>query len=323
MKRVIKSERRNFIKKSALLGGGVVASLPSFPFVPSLLGMNQTVWEFKISLAQWSFHRALKAGTLKHLDFAPKAKKDFGISAVEYVREFFKDKGEDKDYISQMGRIAEDAGVENLLIMIDGEGNLGDAEKRKRNRAVKNHYKWVKAAKQLGCHSIRVNAAGSGSAEEVQKAALDGLSRLSEFAKDYEINIVVENHGGYSSNGKWLSELIRSVQMDNCGTLPDFGNFCIEGNAYGNSADGECVKEYDRYLGMEELLPFAKGVSAKSYDFDEQGNEVGIDFKRILSLVKESGYSGYIGIEYEGAKMSEEDGVRATKRLLESLGGQV
>ena len=323
MKRVIKSERRNFIKKSALLGGGVVASLPGFPFVPSLLGMNQTVWEFKISLAQWSFHRALKAGTLKHLDFAPKAKKDFGISAVEYVREFFKDKGEDKDYISQMRRIAEDAGVKNLLIMIDGEGNLGDAEKRKRNRAVKNHYKWVKAAKQLGCHSIRVNAAGSGSAEEVQKAALDGLSRLSEFAKDYEINIVVENHGGYSSNGKWLSELIRSVQMDNCGTLPDFGNFCIEGNVYGRSGDEECVKEYDRYLGMEELLPFAKGVSAKSYDFDEQGNEVGIDFKRILSLVKESGYSGYIGIEYEGAKMSEEDGVRATKRLLQSLGGQL
>ena len=254
---------------------------------------------------------------MTNLDFPVMAKKDFGIDAVEYVNIFFKDKAEDAAYLSQLNTICSDNGVSNVLIMCDGEGNLGDADEAKRIEAVENHYKWVEAAKTLGCHSIRVNARGTGTAEEVAAAAIDGLGRLSEFAKDFDINVIVENHGGVSSDGKWLSNVISLVGMANCGTLPDFGNFCIE------SGEDGCIKEYDRYLGVKELMPFAKGVSAKSHDFDENGNETHTDYTKMLKIVKEAGYRGHIGIEYEGAEDPENVGIMKTKALLEKVGAMV
>ena len=272
---------------------------------------------FKISLAEWSLHKALFADEMTNLDFPVMAKKDFGIDAVEYVNIFFKDKAEDAAYLSQLNTICSDNGVSNVLIMCDGEGNLGDADEAKRIEAVENHYKWVEAAKTLGCHSIRVNARGTGTAEEVAAAAIDGLGRLSEFAKDFDINVIVENHGGVSSDGKWLSNVISLVGMANCGTLPDFGNFCIE------SGEDGCIKEYDRYLGVKELMPFAKGVSAKSHDFDENGNETHTDYTKMLKIVKEAGYRGHIGIEYEGAEDPENVGIMKTKALLEKVGAMV
>ena len=196
--------------------------------------------------------------------------------------------------------------------MVDGEGNLGDSDANKRNQAVENHYQWIEAAKQLGCHSIRVNAAGEGTYEEVQENAIQGLRSLATFAKDYDVNVIVENHGGYSSNGKWLSKVISSVDMANCGTLPDFGNFCITRDENWN-----CLEEYDRYLGMKDIMPFAKGVSAKSHDFDENGNEIHSNFSKMLQIVKDANFKGYIGVEYEGKTLSEYDGIRATKALLE------
>lgn len=272
---------------------------------------------FKISLAEWSLHKALFAEEMTNLDFPVMAKNDFGIDAVEYVNIFFKDKAEDAAYLSQLNTICNDNGVSNVLIMCDGEGNLGDSDEAKRNEAVENHYKWVEAAKTLGCHSIRVNARGTGTDEEVATAAIDGLGRLSEFAKDFDINVIVENHGGISSDGKWLSNVISSVGMANCGTLPDFGNFCIESNEDG------CINEYDRYLGVKELMPFAKGVSAKSHDFDENGDEIHTDYTKMLKVVKEAGYRGHIGIEYEGAEDSENMGIMKTKTLLEKVGSMV
>lgn len=272
---------------------------------------------FKISLAEWSLHKALFAEEMTNLDFPVMAKNDFGIDAVEYVNIFFKDKAEDAAYLSQLNTICIDNGVSNVLIMCDGEGNLGDSDEAKRNEAVENHYKWVEAAKTLGCHSIRVNARGTGTDEEVATAAIDGLGRLSEFAKDFDINVIVENHGGISSNGKWLSNVISSVGMANCGTLPDFGNFCIESNEDG------CINEYDRYLGVKELMPFAKGVSAKSHDFDENGDEIHTDYTKMLKVVKEAGYRGHIGIEYEGTEDSENMGIMKTKTLLEKVGSMV
>lgn len=272
---------------------------------------------FKISLAEWSLHKALFADEMTNLDFPVMAKKDFGIDAVEYVNIFFKDKAEDAAYLSQLNTICSDNGVSNVLIMCDGEGNLGDADEAKRIEAVENHYKWVEAAKTLGCHSIRVNARGTGTAEEVAAAAIDGLGRLSEFAKDFDINVIVENHGGVSSDGKWLSNVISLVGMANCGTLPDFGNFCIE------SGEDGCIKEYDRYLGVKELMPFAKGVSAKSHDFDENGNETHTNYTKMLKIVKEAGYRGHIGIEYEGAEDPENVGIMKTKALLEKVGAMV
>ena len=272
---------------------------------------------FKISLAEWSLHKMLFDGKLNNLDFPAKAKNDFGISAVEYVNQFFKDKAKDQAYLADLKKRCDDIGVTSVLIMIDGEGGLGDTKKNQRAQAVDNHKKWVEAAKFLGCHSIRVNAYGEGSAEEVGKAATDGLRSLSEFAKDFNIGVIVENHGGYSSDGQWLSKVIADTQMQNCGTLPDFGNFCLKREG------DKCAEMYDRYKGTEELMRYAKGASAKTYDFDEQGNCIETDYSRMLQIVKNAGYTGHIGIEYEGSKLSEEEGIRATKALLEKYGAQM
>lgn len=272
---------------------------------------------FKISLAEWSLNKQIFSGEISNLDFPAKARQAFGIEAVEYVNQFFMDKAQDKNYLRELKMRSNDVGVTNVLIMCDLEGGLGDTDEARRIQAVENHKKWVEAAQFLGCSSIRVNAYGEGSREEVARAATDGLRRLAEFAKDFDINVIVENHGSYSSDGEWLSSVIGATEMSNCGTLPDFGNFCIR---YENNA---CAEWYDRYKGTEEMMPYAKGVSAKTYDFDDHGNCIETDYDRMLRIVKDAGYTGYIGIEYEGSKLSEDEGIMATKRLLERIGALV
>ena len=263
---------------------------------------------FEISIAEWSLHKSLFGKKISNLDFPVVAKKEFKISAVEYVNQFFKDKATDKNYLNELKKICDNEGVKSLLIMCDGEGKLGDPDKNKRVSSVNNHKRWIEAAKHLGCHSIRVNASSSGSYDDQQKLAADGLSRLSEFASTHGLNVIVENHGGLSSNGQWLSGVMKSVNMKNCGTLPDFGNFRIGGG-----------KTYDRYKGVKELMPFAKAVSAKSHDFDDNGNEIHTDYHKMMKIVIDAGYRGYVGVEYEGSKLSEYDGIKATKKLLESV----
>ncbi|MBA4716632.1 MAG: sugar phosphate isomerase/epimerase family protein [Verrucomicrobiales bacterium] len=263
---------------------------------------------FEISIAEWSLHKSLFGKKMTNLDFPVVAKKEFNISAVEYVNQFFKDKANDKKYLNELKKICDNEGVKSLLIMCDGEGKLGDPDKTKRISSVNNHKRWIEAAKHLGCHSIRVNASSSGSYDDQQKLAADGLSKLSEFASTHGLNVIVENHGGLSSNGQWLSAVMKSVNKKNCGTLPDFGNFRIGG---GNT--------YDRYKGVKELMPFAKAVSAKSHDFDDNGNEIHTDYHKMMKIVIDAGYRGYVGIEYEGSKLSEYDGIKATKKLLESV----
>lgn len=277
---------------------------------------------FKISLAQWSLHKALFAKEFDNLDFPAKARNEFGISAVEYVNQFFKDKAKDEKYLAELKKRCKDNGVTSVLIMVDGEGEMADTDAQKRMKAVENHYKWVDAAKFLGCHSIRVNCFGVGSANEVAKAGADGLRKLAEYAQKSDIGVIVENHGGYSSDGQWLAGVMKAVGMPNCGTLPDFGNFCIR-REKGDMWESPCVEEYDRYKGVKEMMPFAKGVSAKSHDFDDKGNCIQTDYSKMLKIVKEAGYSGYIGIEYEGSKLSEPDGIRATKALLERVGKEL
>lgn len=280
----------------------------------SELATNGNDLFFKISLAEWSLNKQLFGGELTNLDFPAKAKNDFGIDAVEYVNQFFKDKAQDRAYLTDLKKRCDDLGVASVLIMCDGEGGLGDTNEAKRMQAVDNHKKWVEAAQFLGCHSIRVNAYGEGTRELVAEAATKGLASLSEFAKDFKINVIVENHGGYSSDGKWLSKVIADTRMDNCGTLPDFGNFCIV------SENNECKEWYDRYVGTQEMMPYAKGVSAKAMDFDEAGNCVETDYNKMLSIVKDAGYKGHIGIEYEGNRLPEDEGIRATKALLQRVG---
>lgn len=277
---------------------------------------------FNISLAQWSLNKALFGGELTHLEFPATAKNEFGINAVEYVNQFFADKAEDTSYLDEMNSRCNDLGVDQVLIMVDGEGGLAVMDEAKRTEAVENHYKWVEAAQHLGCHSIRVNAFGEGTREDTKQAAVDGLGRLSEFAKDYNVNVIVENHGGYSSDGEWLAGVMEQVDMDNCGTLPDFGNFCVKREG-GSPWEGECVEEYDMYKGVRELMPYAKGVSAKSYDFDKEGYETSIDFSRMLRIIQDAGFTGYIGIEYEGNELSEREGIKKTKDLLMRVGKEL
>ena len=312
------TDRRKFIQQL----GGIAAGITGLSLLNknAFASVTSTKPFFEISLAQWSLHKTIFAKKLDNLDFPAKAKNDFGISVVEYVNQFFKDKAKDSSYLNELLKRCRDNGVKNHLIMCDGEGDLGATKDADRLKAVENHYKWVDAAKHLGCATIRVNAAGNGSREDVAKAAVDGLGRLGEYASKENINVIVENHGGYSSDGKWLAGVMKQVGKKNVGTLPDFGNFCIkhEPNNWGN-----CIESYDRYQGTKELMPYAKGVSAKTNHFDDNGNCVETDYNKIMKIVKDSGFQGYIGIEYEGPVLSEDEGIRKTKALLEKVGAQL
>lgn len=284
--------------------------------------------DFKISLAQWSLHKTyfgtaiqdwqefgrllmespdeLLQGEIDPKDF-PSVAKGYGIDCIELVNTFYFSKANDQAYWDEFKKLCDKEGVTVGLIMCDALGNLGDSDPEARQEAVENHYPWVDIAQFLGAKSIRVNAAGEGSPEEVAANAVDGLSKLGEYGKSKGINIIVENHGGLSSDGQWLSGVMEKVDMENVGTLPDFGNFY----------------EYDKYQGITDLMPYAKGVSAKSNSFDEEGNEVNSDFLRIMKIVKESGFKGYVGIEYEGSELSEDEGIKATKALLEKVFAEI
>lgn len=263
---------------------------------------------FRISLAEWSLHRALGSGKLDHLDFPHVAAQQYGIEAVEYVNSFFKERARDQGYLLTLRDRCESVGVKSLLIMCDGEGRLGDPDGAARTRAVENHYRWVEAARVLGCHSIRVNAASEGSWEEQRDLAADGLARLAEFADGYGIDVIVENHGGLSSNGRWLASVIETAGHLRVGTLPDFGNFRISES-----------ERYDNYTGVEQLMPYARAVSAKTHDFDEAGDETNLDYERLIRIVLDAGYRGWIGIEYEGGRLPEPEGIRLTRALLERV----
>jgi len=273
---------------------------------------------FKISLAEWSLHRALQAGELDNLDFPRLSREEFGIDAVEYVNVFFMEKARDAAYLGELKARCEDHGVRSLLIMCDRLGELGNPHGGRRNEAVDNHKPWVQAARFLGCHSVRVNAASEGSYEEQQKLAADGLRKLAEYGDEHGINVVVENHGGLSSNGEWLAGVMKLVDHPRIGTLPDFGNFCFDW-----SKKDDPAAWYDRYKGVAEMMPFAKAVSAKSHDFDAEGNETATDYRRMMQIVLDAGYRGYVGIEYEGERLGEYDGIRATKALLERVRGEL
>jgi len=308
------NNRRTFIKNVT----GLTAGITAFGMVPGMLPSCACAGPkfFSISLAQWSLHRYFKRwtqggytdGEADPLDFPAITRNEFGIEGLEYVNTFYYEKINETGYLNELKNRCDSEGMNSVLIMVDAEGNLGDPETENRNKAVSNHFRWVEAAKFLGCHSIRVNARSDGSWDEQMKLAADGIRSLCEFADDFNIHVIVENHGGLSSNGEWLSGVMKMIDHPRAGTLPDFGNFII--------ADG---KEYDRYKGVAELMPYAKGVSAKSHEFDGEGNEVRTDYYKMLQIVKDAGFKGYVGIEYEGSELSEFEGIKATKALLEKV----
>ena len=304
-------DRRNFSK--LILSSSLFGFFPNSNF-PSSFESNNSL---KISLAQWSLNKSIKSGKLSPLDFAKKAR-FLEIDAIEHVSTLYT-RHSDVTKKMSMDKLAkeliiraDDFGIENILIMIDGQGKLASSNRPSRLSAIDKHKRWIDFALSIGCKTLRLNLNGSKRLDKWTSNSIKSLFSLSNYNKN--INIVVENHGGFSSNGKYLANVIKQVKLDNCGTLPDFGNFCLDG--WPKSCLG---KFYDKYLGVEELMPYAHAVSAKSYDFDEMGNETSIDFERMINIVKSSGFQGYIGIEFEGDKMSEEEGILATKKLLEKL----
>lgn len=297
--------RRDFLRRSAFLPLGLGLGACRSGSSRSQAAPAATKPWFRVSLAEWSLHRTLRAGEITNLDFPGHARREFGIEAVEYVNSFFKEEARNTAYLDELNQRCADAGVESLLIMCDGEGHLADADQARRARAIENHHKWIEAAAHLGCHAIRVNAGGSGAREDMMKRAADSLVALAEYGRPHGVAVIVENHGGPSSDGAWLAGVMRLADDPAVGTLPDFGNFRVSEEV-----------EYDRYRGVEELMPFAKAVSAKSHDFDGNGDCVQTDYRRMLSIVKDAGYRGWIGVEYEGGGVPEAEGIRLTKDLL-------
>jgi len=303
--------RRDFVKVSA-------ASLSAIG-VPAVGSAADPL--YKISLAEWSINKPLFGGQMQHLDFA-KIAKGVGIDAIEYVNQFFKDKAKDTAFLKEMNTRAKGEGVTQVLIMCDGEGNLGDSDAAKRQTAVENHYKWVEAAKFLGCHTIRVNGYSdtTRTPEEQQKLVADGLHKLSEFADKAGINVVIENHGGLSSNAKWLVQTIRMANHKRAGTLPDFGNFRLAGPTK-DKPDAK-VESYDSYVGVAEMMPLARGVSVKPRVWDANGKDADIDLLKMMKIVVDAGYRGHCGIEY-GPEGKELEGVKDLRVQLERVRDQL
>ncbi len=317
--------RRSFLKKAAAAGAAALMQPAT-----SLTALTQARRSFKISLAQWSlnkrFFKKPGAEPLDHLDFA-KTARTLGFDGIEYVNQMFMDKAADESYLAEMKKRAADEGVRSLLIMCDREGSLGDPDDAKRRQTVENHLKWLDAARFLGCHSIRVNAASDPKKtwDEQAKLAADGLHALCVEGEKRGLYVVVENHGGLSSNGKWLTQVMKQADHPRVGILPDFGNF------YTNRENAEL---YNPYQGLREFMPWVKAaVSAKAYDWDtgagryytedrREPREITLDFERLIEIVVTAGYSGYIGVEYEGQKHTEEEGIVRTRKVLEELRGK-
>ncbi len=305
--------RRTFIKKTTLAAAAI--SMPSFYAFKNKLENNMP----KISLAQWSLNRAFFSKELNPVQFANLAKNDYGISAIEYVNQFYIDTATDEKFWNEMTTRASDVGVQSLIMMVDEEEKLGDLDDVKRKKAVEDHYKWVNAAKILGCHSIRVNAFGEGGLEELKTSLTDGLGQLTEYAAKEKINVIIENHGLHTSNANFIVDVIKGVGNPFLGTLPDFGNWCLNAEWGSIQPSKNCGEIYPPEEGLKKFLPYAKGVSAKSYTFDANGNETVIEYPKLLKLVKDSEFDGHIGIEFEGENMSEPQGIKATKALIERV----
>jgi len=299
-------KRRTFIR-SSIIGASALAATP-------LIARTAQQKALQISLAQWSLHRSFNDGILDPVDFASIAREKYKIDAVEFVNGFYHDKATDEMFWNKMKARSADAGVKNLVLMVDDEGDLGSASEKKRLESVENHYKWVHAAKLMGCHTMRVNAFGDADREIFRMAIMDAMSRLADYAAKSGINIVIENHGLFSSDAALIAEIIKEVNRPNFGSFPDFGNWCL--SAKWGTTQGDCDKVYDRYQGVAELLPYAKALSAKSYNFNEEGEDTKIDYYKMMKIVKESDYNGYIGIEYEGMEKSEHEGILITKELM-------
>lgn len=333
------NSRRKFLRKAALGAAGLTmnASLPARLLATAAPASKPAGLFFKIAVSQFSFASQFWTKQLDALDFPAKSK-ELGITGLDYCSMFFATKARDQAFLGELKKRSADAGTYNLRIMIDGEGVLGDVDQSNRLKAVENHFKWIDAAAALGCPMIRVNVEGDGAPADVAKAAVDSLGRLIEYGAKSQVDVIVENHIGISCNAAWLADVMKQLNNPHGGTLADFGNFCVnrtkpETMDIAGYMKTKCLEEYDRYKGIAELMPYAKGVHAKSHLFTADGNDQETDFNRMFRIIKDSGFTGWVSVEYEGGlfKMYTKDskylddyaGTTATKNLVEKAGRQV
>jgi len=279
--------------------------------------IKKSALDHKLVLAQWSFNKELFANEMNTFDFIREAS-EMGFAGVEFVNQFFIDKIEDTTYFDSLSIISKQVGIKNTLLMIDRAGNLGASNKEEREAAVLEHKKWMLAAAHLGCPNIRVNAHGDGSSDEVFEACKTSIAQLLIWGKQRKVGVLIENHGGYSSDGDWLLKLVDELKPHGVSSLADFDNWCIE-RENGELWGAPCIKEYDRYLGVKQLLPSAKSVSVKAFDFDDNGLPIKTDFVKMFKLIQESGYDGYLAVEFEGHNIDAKKGILKTKALAEKF----
>lgn len=267
----------------------------------------------KYSLAQWSFNRELFAGEMNTVDFVYAAG-EMGFDGVEYVSQFFQDKVTDKAYLDTLNAAANAAGVKNIMIQVDNIGHLGASDPEQRTKAIIAAKKWVDAASYLGCDMMRVNAHGDGTPEQIKAQSIQAIAEVADYANSKGVQIIIENHGAISNNGAWLADLVSQLADKKVASLADFHNWCIE-RENGELWGAPCIQEYDYYQGFTELMPTAKAVSVKAFEFDAQGNETTMDFVKFFKIMKAASYNGYLGIEYEGSDLASRDGIFKTKAL--------
>ena len=328
----MKTNRRHFLATAAvgIAGAGLASMIPDYLKAAEA----STALPFKLALSQFSLASQFWTKQLDPLDFPSKTMKSFGIAGLDYCSMFFPDKAKDAKFLAELKKRSADSGCYNLRIMIDSEGVLGAIKSEERMKAIENHYKWIDAAAALGCPMIRVNIEGEGNPDEVAKAAEESLNKLIEYGRTGNVDVIVENHVGMSCNGAWLAAVMKKMNNPHCGTLADFGNFCINRtkpptNDIAGWMTTKCLEEYDRYKGIEELMPYAKGVHAKTHVFNSEGNDTETDFARMFQIIKKSGFTGWVSIEYEGGLLKmygkdpkylgDDEGVLATKKLVEKV----
>jgi len=283
-------------------------SLLGLPFLAAMPLHGRAANEprkIRISLGQWSLHKAMGRRLLSNLDFPRVAREQFGIEGLEFVN--FLWEAPTSDYIQRVKRAMSSTATKAVLMMCDGEGLMAHSVKEKRLQTAANHYKWVDIAAELGAHAIRANLGAEkepktpAEVDAVVNYAAESFRKLAEYGASRKVNVVVENHGGVSSDPVAMARVIKAVKLPNLGVLPDFGNF---------------AKEVDRYDAIAKFMPYAKAVTFKCVDFKD-GKETTMDMDRLMKSVLDSGYRSWVGIEYGGDRLTEYEGIQAAKNYLE------
>jgi len=308
-------KRRQFIHKNLFAAGGVMG-LSQFP------GLLQEAWasdlksEFKVSIAPWSLTRKPYGENdpdgIHFLDY-PLVARELGFEAIEHDNLHYPGDLPNDKHLAKMKQRTEEAGVTNTLILCGALGDIADSRKSRRKKANFNYERWIEAAQFLGCHQVRVVCSDHIDIDwdEKMKLTVEAVSKLADFAQGHSIELLIENHNGYTSNPNWLVEMIQKVNRPNCGILGDFTEWRIEQNPD--------VLYPDPYKGYEILAPYVKSVGAKSTTFDVLGNELVTDYPRMFEILNKVGYQGYIAVEYFGNDLPRRKGTTMTKELVERI----